>query len=303
MSRLEGKVALVTGASKGIGAGNAKGLAAAGASVAVNYASDRGGAEAVVAAITASGGRAIAVPGDVSRSADVARLFVETKEAYGALDVLVNNAAVYKFGPLEATTEEEFHREFNTNVLGPLLMIREAVKYFGPRGGSIINIGSMASQLTPPNLSIYTATKSALDAITRVLAKELGPRQIRVNSINPGATATEGARAAGVIGVGSDYEKQLLAMTPLGRIGQPSDIAPTAVFLASDESGWLTGERICATGGWGWFCQPEVQRLCTALRGDQPRGAGELVGGDGSIRLIFEDGSLQEVLLPERQKE
>lgn len=250
MSRLEGKVALVTGASKGIGAGIAKGLAAAGASVAVNYASDRGGAEAVVAAITASGGRAIAVPGDVSKSADVARLFVETKAAYGALDVLVNNAAVYQSGPLEAMTEEEFHREFNTNVLGPLLMIREAVKHFGPRGGSVINIGSVASHLTPPNFSIYAATKSALDAITRVLAKELGPRQIRVNSINPGATATEGARTAGVIGVGSDSEKQMIAMTPLGRIGQPSDIAPTAVFLASDESGWLTGEIICASGGW-----------------------------------------------------
>ena len=250
MSRLEGKVALVTGASKGIGAGIAKGLAAAGASVAVNYASDRGGAEAVVAAITASGGRAIAVPGDVSKSADVARLFVETKAAYGVLDVLVNNAGVYQSGPLEAMTEEEFHREFSTNVLGPLLMIREAVKYFGPRGGSVINIGSVASHLTPPNFSIYAATKSALDAITRVLAKELGPRQIRVNSINPGATATEGARTAGVIGVGSDSEKQMIALTPLGRIGQPSDIAPTAVFLASDESGWLTGEIICASGGW-----------------------------------------------------
>src|SRR5437879_5991541 len=198
MSRLEGKVALVTGASKGIGAGIAKGLAAAGASVAVNYASDRSSAAAVVAAITASGGRAILVPGDVSKSADVARLFVETKAAYGALDVLVNNAAVYRFGSIATMTEEEFHREFNTNVLGPLLMIREAVKYFGPRGGSIINIGSVATQLTPPNMSIYTATKGALDAITRVLAKELGPRRIRVNSINPGATATEGARAAGL---------------------------------------------------------------------------------------------------------
>ena len=250
MSRLEGKVALVTGASKGIGAGIAKGLAAAGASVAVNYASDRSSAEAVVAAITAAGGRAIVVLGDVSKSADVARLFVETKAAYGALDVLVNNAAVYKFGPLEATTEEEFHREFNTNVLGPLLMIREAVKYFGPRGGSIINIGSVASHLTPPNFSIYSATKGALDAITRVLAKELGPRQIRVNSINPGATATEGARTLGMIGVGSDSEKQMIAMTPLGRVGQPSDIAPIAVFLASDESGWLTGEIIFASGGW-----------------------------------------------------
>jgi 3-oxoacyl-[acyl-carrier protein] reductase len=216
----------------------------------VNYASDRRGAEAVVAAITASGGRAIVVQGDVSKSADVARLFVEVKAAYGALDVLVNNAAVYKVElPLEKVTEEEFHREFNTNVLGPLLMIREAVKYFGPSGGSIINIGSIASELFPPNQSIYTATKSAVDAITRALAKELGSKMIRVNSINPGATATEGARAAGVIGVGSDFEKQLLAMTPLGRIGQPSDIASIAVFLASDEASWLTGEIILASGG------------------------------------------------------
>jgi 3-oxoacyl-[acyl-carrier protein] reductase len=250
MLRLEGKVALVSGASKGIGAGIAKGLAAAGASVAVNYASDQRGAEAVVAAITASGGRAIVVQGDVSKSADVARLFVEVKAAYGALDVLVNNAAVYKVElPLEKVTEEEFHREFNTNVLGPILMIREAVKYFGPSGGSIINIGSLASQLFPANQSIYTATKSAVDAITRALAKELGSKMIRVNSINPGATATEGARAAGVIGVGSDFEKQLLAMTPLGRIGQPSDIASIAVFLTSDEAGWLTGEIILASGG------------------------------------------------------
>src|SRR5437016_10271019 len=185
MSRLEGKVALVSGASKGIGAGIAKALAAAEASVAVNYASDRGGAEAVVAAITASGGRAIVVPGDVSKSADVARLFVETTAVYGALDVLVNNAAVYKLGPIEAMTEEEFHREFNTNVLGPLLMIREAVKYFGQRGGSIINIGSMGPQLNSPNTSIYTATKSALDAITRVLAEVLGPKKMRVNSNSP----------------------------------------------------------------------------------------------------------------------
>jgi 3-oxoacyl-[acyl-carrier protein] reductase len=164
--------------------------------------------------------------------------------------VLVNNAAVYKVElPLEKVTEEEFHREFNTNVLGPFLMIREAVKYFVPSGGSIINIGSLASQLFPPNQSIYTATKSAVDAITRALAKELGSKMIRVNSINPGATATEGARAAGVIGVGSDFEKQLLAMTPLGRIGQPSDIASIAVFLASDEASWLTGEIILASGG------------------------------------------------------
>jgi 3-oxoacyl-[acyl-carrier protein] reductase len=249
MSRLKGTVALVTGASKGIGAGIAKGLAAAGASVVVNYATDRGRAEAVITAITEAGGRAIAVPGDVSKSTDVVRLFAETKTAYGTLDVLVNNAAVYQFGPLEAMTEEEFHREFNTNVLGPMLMIREALNYFGPRGGSIINIGSAASQLNPPNLSIYTATKSALDAVTRVLSKELGPRRIRVNSINPGSTATEGARAAGAIGVGGEFEKQLIAMTPLGRLGQPSDIAPIAVFLASDESAWLTGEIILASGG------------------------------------------------------
>ncbi len=247
--KLNGKTAVVTGASKGIGAGIAKQLAAAGASVAVNYASDRPGAEAVVAAITASGGQAMVVQGDVSKSADVAQLFVEVKAVYGALDVLVNNAAVYKHGPIEEMTEEEFHREFNTNVLGPLLMIREAVKYFGPSGCSIINIGSMGSQLNSPNTSIYTATKSALDAITRVLAKELGPKKIRVNSINPGATATEGARAAGVIGVGSDFEKQLLAMTPLGRIGQPSDIGRVAVFLASEEASWLTGEIILASGG------------------------------------------------------
>ena len=247
--KLNGKTAVVTGASKGIGAGIAKQLAVAGASVAVNYASDRPGAEAVVAAITASGGQAMVVQGDVSKSADVAHLFVEVKAVYGALDVLVNNAAVYKHGPIEEMTEEEFHREFNTNVLGPLLMIREAVKYFGPSGGSIINIGSMGSQLNSPNTSIYTATKSALDAITRVLAKELGPKKIRVNSINPGATATEGARAAGVIGVGSDFEKQLLAMTPLGRIGQPSDIGRVAVFLASEEASWLTGEIILASGG------------------------------------------------------
>jgi 3-oxoacyl-[acyl-carrier protein] reductase len=247
--KLNGKTAVVTGASKGIGAGIAKQLAVAGASVAVNYASDRPGAEAVVAAITASGGQAMVVQGDVSKSADVAQLFVEVKAVYGALDVLVNNAAVYKHGPIEEMTEEEFHREFNTNVLGPLLMIREAVKYFGPSGCSIINIGSMGSQLNSPNTSIYTATKSALDAITRVLAKELGPKKIRVNSINPGATATEGARAAGVIGVGSDFEKQLLAMTPLGRIGQPSDIGRVAVFLASEEASWLTGEIILASGG------------------------------------------------------
>lgn len=249
MSKLTGKVALVTGASKGIGAGIAKGLAVAGASVVVNYATDWTGAEAVVTAITSSGGQAVAVQGDVSNSADVVRLFAETKKVYGTLDILVNNAGVYQSLPLEEITEEEFHREFNTNVLGPILMIREAVKYFGPRGGSVINIGSAASQMYPPNYAVYAATKSALDAVTRVLAKELAPRKIRVNSINPGATLSEGTHAAGLYGVGSEFEKQLVAMTPLGRIGQPSDIAPIAVFLASEESGWLTGEIILASGG------------------------------------------------------
>jgi 3-oxoacyl-[acyl-carrier protein] reductase len=249
MSKLEGKVALVTGASKGIGAGIAKGLAADGAAVVVNYATDRAGAEAVVEAITKANGQAIAIQADVSKSSDVTRLLAESKAAYGALDILVNNAAVYQFGPIETVTEEEFHREFNTNVLGPLLMIRESLKHFGPHGGSVINIGSTASRMTQPTLSIYAATKGALDAVTQVLAKELGPRKIRVNAINPGATATEGARTAGVIGVGSEFEKQLISMTPLGRIGQPSDIAKVAVFLASDNSGWLTGEIILASGG------------------------------------------------------
>ena len=249
MSTLSGKVALVTGASKGIGAGIAKGLAAAGAAVVVNYATDRPGADAVVSEITKAGGRAIAVPGDVSKSTDVARLFVETKTAFGALDVLVNNAGVYKFGPLEAVTEDEFHRQFDTNVLGPLLVIRESLKHFGPRGGSVINIGSGASRMCPPGYSIYAATKGALDAITGVLAKELAPRRIRVNSVNPGATLSEGARAAGVFGEGGEFEKQMVAMTPLGRLGTPADIAKVVAFLASDDSGWLTGEVILASGG------------------------------------------------------
>jgi 3-oxoacyl-[acyl-carrier protein] reductase len=249
MSRLEGKVALVTGASKGIGAGIAKGLAAAGASVVVNYVSDRAGAEAVVAAISAANGQAVAIQADVSKAADVARMYAEVRTIYGTLDILVNNAGVYKPLPLESMTEEEFHREFNTNVLGPMLMIRESLKHFGPKGGTVINIGSAASQMHPPNYAVYAATKSALDAVTRVLAKELAPRKIRVNAINPGATTSEGTLAAGLYGVKSEFEKQLVAMTPLGRIGHPSDIAPIAVFLASEEAGWLTGEIILASGG------------------------------------------------------
>jgi 3-oxoacyl-[acyl-carrier protein] reductase len=249
MSKLKGRVALVTGASKGIGAGIAKELAAAGAAVVVNYATDQSGAEAVVNEITKTGGQAIAVAGDVSKSTDVTRLFVEINTAYGALDIVVNNAGVYNFGPVDSITEEEFHRQFNTNVLGPLLVIRESLKYFGPTGGSVINIGSGSSRRCPPNQSIYAPSKAALDAITGVVSKDLATRKIRVNSINPGATLSEGARAAGMLGNGSEIERQLIAMTPLGRIGMPSDIAKVVVFLASVDSGWLTGEIIHASGG------------------------------------------------------
>ena len=247
MSTLKGKVAVVTGASKGIGAGIAKALASAGASVVVNYASSKEGAERVVTEITQTGGKAIAVQGDVSQEADVQRLFAETSKAYGSLDILVNNAGIYQFQPLENVTEQEFHREFNTNVLGLILATREAVKYFGPEGGSIINVGSVASSVTPPNSVVYTATKGAVDAVTRVLAKELGSKKIRVNSINPGGVEIEGTQIAGI--VGSDFAKQMVAQTPLGRFGQPEDIAPVAVFLASQASGWLTGEVLKASGG------------------------------------------------------
>jgi 3-oxoacyl-[acyl-carrier protein] reductase len=248
MSDLKGKVAIVTGASKGIGAGIAKGLAAAGAAVVVNYASSREGAGRVVAEITAGGGRAIAVQGDVSSAADVKRLFEQTKASFGALDVLVNNAGVYQFEPIEKVTEKEFHREFNTNVLGTLLTIQQALDYFGPHGGSVINISSIASLNPTPDSVIYSATKSAVDSITRSLAKEFGARKIRVNAIAPGATTSEGLESAGLLG--GEVEKQVIGMTPLGRFGQPEDIAKVAVFLASDDSAWLTGERITASGGW-----------------------------------------------------
>jgi 3-oxoacyl-[acyl-carrier protein] reductase len=247
MSKLNNKVAVVTGASKGIGAGIAKSLAAEGASVVVNYASSKKGADSVVAEIVRKGGKAVAVQGDVSKLEDVQRIFAETKKAFGKLDVLVNNAGVYQFSPLGEITEEQFHRHFNTNVLGLLLATQEAVKLFGPEGGSIINIGSTASSLTPPTTVVYTATKGAVDAVTHVLAKELGPKKIRVNSINPGMVDTEGVQSAGFIG--SDFQKQLEAQTPLGRIAQPEDIAPIAVFLASSDSGWLTGETLLASGG------------------------------------------------------
>jgi len=247
MSKLSNKVAVVTGASKGIGASIAKGLAAEGAAVVVNYASSKEGADRVVAEIVKAGGKAVAVQGDVSKASDVQRIFAETKKAFGRLDVLVNNAGVYEFGALAEITEQQFHRLFNTNVLGLILATQEAAKLFGPEGGSVINIGSTASSVTPPATAVYTATKGAVDAITHVLGKELGPRKIRVNSINPGMVETEGVHSAGIIG--SDFHKQMETQTPLGRIGQPNDIAPIAVFLASEDSGWLTGETFLASGG------------------------------------------------------
>ena len=247
MSRLKNKVAVVTGASKGIGAGIAKSFAEEGASVVVNYASSKEGADRVVAEIVEKGGKAVAVQGDVSKASDVRRIFAETKKAYGTLDVLVNNAGIYEFAPLDEITEDHFHRQFNTNVLGLILATQEAVKLFGAEGGSVINIGSTVSSITPPTTAVYTATKGAVDAVTHVLAKELGPKKIRVNSINPGMVETEGVHTIGFIG--SDFQKQLESQTPLGRIGQPDDISPIAVFLASADSGWLTGETLLASGG------------------------------------------------------
>jgi 3-oxoacyl-[acyl-carrier protein] reductase len=247
MSKLAGKVAVVTGAAKGIGAGIARELGAAGAAVVVNYASDRVGAARTVADIASKGGKAIAVQADVSKAADVKRLFDETRKAFGRLDVLVNNAGIYKFFPIEELTDAEFQRQFGTNVFGLLQVTREAVPHFGADGGSIINISSIASRITPPGSSVYSGTKGAVDAITGVLAKELAPKKIRVNAINPGGVETEGTHAAGVLG--SDFERQMIAQTPLGRLGQPSDIGPIALFLASSDSGWLTGEILQASGG------------------------------------------------------
>ena len=246
MSKLKGKVALVTGASKGIGAGIAKALAAEGASVVVNYASSKAGADKVVGEITAAGGKAVAAGGDVSKAADAQSLVAAAIKNFGKLDIVVNNSGVYEFAPIEAVTEESFHRLFNINVLGTLLTTQAAVKHLN-EGASVINIGSAVSRITPPNSSVYTATKGAVDAITGVLAKELGPKKIRVNSINPGIVETEGTQTAGFIG--SDFEKQMVAQTPLGRTGRPGDIADIAVFLASDDSRWLTGGQLLASGG------------------------------------------------------
>jgi 3-oxoacyl-[acyl-carrier protein] reductase len=247
MGVLDGKIALVTGASKGIGAGIAKGLAAAGASIIVNYSSSKEGADRVVSAIVEQGGKAFAAQGDVSKSGDVKQLFAEIARKFGALDVLVNNAGVYSFGPLDSVTETEFHRQYNTNVLGTLLVTQEAVKLFGEKGGSIINIGTAGTRNPGAAMVLYLSSKGSIDMITQVLAKELGPKKIRVNSINPGGTETEGAHALGMMG--SEFEKQLISRTPLGRFGQPEDIAPVAVFLSSDASHWVTGEILLASGG------------------------------------------------------
>jgi 3-oxoacyl-[acyl-carrier protein] reductase len=247
MSKLEGKVAIVTGASKGIGAAIARRLAKAGASVVVNYSSSKEGADRVVAEIEKAGGKAIAVGANVSKQAEIDRLFAEAKKAFGRLDILVNNAGIYQFAPLEAITEEHFHAQFNLNVLGLILATQKAAEAFGPEGGSVINISSVAGVSPVPGASVYSATKAAVDAVTKAHSKELGPKKIRVNSLNPGMVETEGVEAAGFLG--TDFHKQAIAATPLGRIGQPDDIASVAVFLASDDARWITGVTLLAAGG------------------------------------------------------
>ncbi|WP_248634910.1 SDR family NAD(P)-dependent oxidoreductase [Pontibacter actiniarum] len=247
MSKLKNKVAIVTGASKGIGASIAQHFAAEGAKVVVNYASSKEGADKVVKVITDNGGTAIAVQGDVSKEADVNRLFEETKSAFGTLDVLVNNAGVYLYEPIEQVSADTFHQQFNINVLGAILAIQASVKLFGDKGGNIINISSGASNTPLPTGSVYSATKAALDAVTISLSKEFAGRNIRINSILPGVVETEGSHSAGFIG--SEAETKLVSSTPLGRTGQPEDIAKVAVFLASDDSAWITGEKISVSGG------------------------------------------------------
>jgi 3-oxoacyl-[acyl-carrier protein] reductase len=245
--KLKDKVAVVTGASKGIGASIAKHLAAEGASVVVNYSSSKNGADKVVDEITAQGGKAIAVQANVAHKLEIDRLFAETKKAFGRLDILVNNAGVYEFSPIEQVTEEQFRKMFDLNVLGLLLTTQKAVENFGPAGGNIVNVSSIVGINPPPNSTVYSATKGAVDAITKSLAKELGPKKIRVNSINPGMVETEGVHAAEILG--TDFHKQIVAQTPLGRIGQPEDIAKVAAFLASADSAWITGETFVIAGG------------------------------------------------------
>jgi 3-oxoacyl-[acyl-carrier protein] reductase len=238
---------VVPGASKGIGASIAKNLAQAGASVVVNYSSSKKDADRVVAEITGQGGKAVAVQANVAKKADIERLFAETKKAFGKLDILVNSAGVYEFAPLEGVTEEQFHKQFDLNVLGLILSTQAAVKEFGTEGGNIINISSLVSTLAPPNTTVYSATKAAVDAVTHVLAKELGPRKIRVNSVNPGLVITEGVQTAGFSE--GEFRKQYEAGAPLGRVGQPQDIASAVVFLASADSSWITGETLTVSGG------------------------------------------------------
>jgi 3-oxoacyl-[acyl-carrier protein] reductase len=248
--KLSGKVAVVTGASKGIGAAIARALAGEGAAVVVNYASSRSGADKVVADVENAGGTALAIQADLSQPADIVRLFTETKKRLGRVDVLVNNAGVYEFLPLAEVTPEHFHRQFNINVLGLILATQEAVKYFGETGGSVINVGSLAGQAGLPDASVYSGTKGAVDAVTRSLAAELGPRHIRVNALNPGMVETEGTAAIGITDADSQLRKQVEAQTPLGRIGRPDDMGPVAVFLASDDSRWVTGETLYISGGY-----------------------------------------------------
>jgi 3-oxoacyl-[acyl-carrier protein] reductase len=248
IQKLAGKVAVVTGASKGIGASIAKHLAAAGASVVVNYSSSAKEAQRVVAEIASQGGKAVAVQANVSNKSDIDRLFAETKKTFGKLDILVNNAGIYEFAPLENINADHFHKQFDLNVLGLILSTQEAVKYFSPAGGSVVNVSSLVSTLGVPNGSVYSATKASVDATTRALAKELGPRKIRVNSVNPGMVETEGLRGAGISE--SDMRKQIEAQTPLGRIGKPEDIAPAVAFFASDDSSWITGESLYISGGY-----------------------------------------------------
>ena len=246
--KLDGKVAVVTGASKGIGAAIAKNLASEGAAVVVNYASSKEGADRVVEEIAKRGGKAVAVRANLAKKSDIEHLFFEAQKAFGRLDILVNNAGIYEFLPLEKITEEHFYRQFDLNVLGLLFSIQEAAKYFGPEGGSVINISSSASSSAPPTASVYSATKAAVDTITKSLAKELGPRKIRVNAINPGMVATEGQQASGLLG--SDFQRTFELNSPLGRIGQPHDIAPAVVFLASADADWITGETLLVSGGY-----------------------------------------------------
>ncbi|HZN35965.1 MAG TPA: glucose 1-dehydrogenase [Pirellulaceae bacterium] len=245
--KLAGKVAVVTGASKGIGAQIARQLAADGAAVVVNYSSSKEGADKVVAEITKEGGRAVAVKANLSKPAEVEGLFIDTKKKFDRLDILVNNAGIYEFAPLESVTPEHFHKQFDLNVLGLVLATQQAAKHFGAAGGSVVNVSSVVATLAPPNTAVYSATKAAVNAITRSLAQELGPRRIRVNAVNPGMVETEGTRSAGI--TDSDFRKTVEAQTPLGRIGQPQDIAPAVAFLASDDAAWITGETLYISGG------------------------------------------------------